>query len=75
MPVWMEGGLIGLALAVFLVAAEYMLIKRAARERAARLHRKTVEADPGGHNRMRGILTFSVVLPFAFALAWWVLWG
>lgn len=75
MPVWMEGGLIGLALAVFLVVMEYVLIKRAARERAARLHRKTVEADPSAQNRMHGILTFSLVLPFAFALAWWVLWG
>jgi hypothetical protein len=71
----MEGGLIGLALAVFLVVAEYLLIKRAARDRAARLNRKVVEADPGAENRMRAILTFSAVLPFAFALAWWVLWG
>ncbi len=75
MPVWMEGGLIGLALAVFLVASEYMLLKRAARERAARLHRKTVEADPSTQNRMRAILTFSAVLPFGFALVWWILWG
>lgn len=74
MPVWLEGALIGLALAAFLVAAEYMLIQKAARERAARLNRK-VEADPSAHNRMRSITTFSFVLPFAFALAWWILWG
>ncbi len=74
MPVWMEGGLIGLGLAVFLVAAEYLLIKKAARERAARLHRK-VTAEPGETNRMRSIATFAIVLPPAFALAWWVLWG
>jgi hypothetical protein len=74
MPVWLEGGLIGLGLAVFLVAAEYLLIRKSARERAARLHRK-VEAEPGAQNRMRSIASFSLVLPFAFALAWWVLWG
>jgi hypothetical protein len=75
MPVWLEGGLIGLGLGAFLVATEYMLIKKAARERAVRLHRKVVEADPGEHNRMRAIVTFSAVLPLGFAVAWWILWG
>lgn len=74
MPVWLEGALIGLAVAVFLVAAEYLLIRKAARERAARFHRKA-EVDSGAHNRMRSITTFSLFLPFAFALAWWILWG
>jgi len=74
MPVWMEGGLIGLGLGLFLVAAEYLLIKKAGRERAARLHRK-VAVEPGVENRMRSIVTFAIVLPPAFALAWWVLWG
>lgn len=74
MPIWLEGGLIGLGLAVFLVAMEYLLIRKAAKERAVRLHRK-VEVDPGEHNRMRAITTFAIVLPPAFALAWWVLWG
>ena len=74
MPVWLEGGLIGLGLGAFLVAMEYLLIRKAARERAARLHRK-VEVDPGEENRMRSIATFSAALPFAFAAAWWILWG
>jgi hypothetical protein len=75
MPIWLEGGLVGLALGAFLVGMEYLLIKRAARERAVRLHRKVVETDPGEHNRMRAIIQFSAVLPFAFAAAWWMLWG
>ena len=74
MPVWLEGGLVGAALAAFQVGAEYLLIKKMARERAERLHR-AVQVDPGEHNRMRSILRFSFVLPFAFALAWWMLWG
>ena len=74
MPVWLEGGLIGLGLAVLLVGAEYLLIKKAARERAVRLHRK-VEVDPGEHNRMRAISRFALALPFAFAAAWWMVWG
>jgi hypothetical protein len=74
MPVWLEGGLIGLGLGAFLVAMEYLLIRKAARERAARLHRK-VEVDPGERNRIRSIVTFSAALPFAFAAAWWILWG
>ena len=74
MPIWLEGGLIGLGLGAFLMAMEYLLIKKAARERAVRLHRK-VEVDPGEHNRMRSIGTFALALPFAFAAAWWILWG
>jgi hypothetical protein len=74
MPVWLEGGLIGLGIGAFLVAMEYLLIKKAARDRAVRLHRQ-VEIDPGEQNRMRSITSFSVVLPFAFAAAWWILWG
>ena len=74
MPVWLEGGSIGLGLAVFLVGAEYLLIKKTAKDRAVRRHRK-VEVDPGEHNRMRSIVTFSAVLPFAFAAAWWIIWG
>jgi hypothetical protein len=75
MPIWLEGGIVGLALGAFLVGMEYMLIKRAARARAARFHRKVVEVDPGERNRMRSIISFSAVLPFAFAGAWWILWG
>lgn len=74
MPIWLEGGLIGLALAAFLVAAEYMLIRKSARERATRFHRK-VEIDSSEQSRLRAITTFSVLLPPAFALAWWILWG
>ena len=74
MPIWLEGGLVGLALGVFLVGTEYLLIRKAARERAVRLHRKA-EVDPGEHNRMRSIASFAAVLPFAFAAAWWILWG
>jgi hypothetical protein len=75
MPIWLEGGVIGLGLGALLIGVEYLLIKRAARERAVRLHRKVVEVDPGERNRMRSIVSFSAVLPFAFAAAWWIIWG
>jgi hypothetical protein len=74
MPVWLEGGLIGLALAVFLVLAEYLLIKRSAKDRAVRFHRK-VEIDSSEESRLRSISTFALFLPFAFAIGWWILWG
>lgn len=74
MPIYVEGALVGLALAVFLVMAEYLLIKKAAKERAARFHRK-VEIDSSEHSRLRSVVSFSIVLPFGFALAWWILWG
>jgi len=34
-----------------------------------------VAVDPGEQNRMRAIGTFALGLPFAFAAAWWILWG
>ena len=74
MPIWLEGGLIGLALGAFLVLAEYVLIKKSAKERATRFHRK-VEIDSSEHSRLRSIVKFAAVLPPAFALAWWFLWG
>ena len=74
MPVYLEGGLIGLALGAFLVLAEYLLIKKAAKERAVRFHRK-LEIEPSEHSRIRSVATFSMLLPFAFGLAWWILWG
>lgn len=74
MPIWLEGGLIGLALGAFLVLAEYLLINQAAKRRAARFHRK-FEIDASEHSRLRSIATFSVLLPPAFAAAWWILWG
>jgi hypothetical protein len=74
MPVYVEGALIGLGLAAFLVLAEYLLIKKSANERAARFHRK-VEIDSSETSRLRSIMTFAVLLPPAFGLAYWVLWG
>jgi hypothetical protein len=74
MPVYLEGALIGLALAAFLVLAEYVVIRKGARDRAARLHRKP-EIDPSEASRMRSIMAFAILLPPGFALAWWVLWG
>jgi hypothetical protein len=74
MPVYVEGALIGLALAAFLVLAEYVAVRKGARDRAARLHRK-VEIDPSETSRMRSIATFAILLPPGFALAWWLLWG
>ena len=74
MPVYVEGALIGLAVAAFLVLAEYVAIRKSARDRAARLHRK-VAIDPSETSRMRSITAFALLLPPGFALAWWVLWG
>lgn len=74
MPIYVEGGLIGLAVAVVLVLGEYLLIQKSAKERAARFHRK-VEIDSSEESRMRAITRFSIFLPFGFALAWWVIWG
>jgi hypothetical protein len=70
----LQGALIGLALGLFLVAAEWLLLKKAARERAERLHR-SAELDETGRKRIRSVAGFSAFLPPAFALAFWIIWG
>lgn len=74
MHVAIQGGLIGLALGAFLVAAEWLLLRSAARERAARL-RRAAELDETARRRIRSITSFAALLPPAFALVFWIVWG
>jgi hypothetical protein len=74
MNIWLEGALAGAGLAVVLIVFEYMAIKREIAERAKRLARK-VDWDSNQKSRMRGMMTFGVVLPVAGALGAWLLFG
>jgi hypothetical protein len=74
MPIAVQGALIGLAVAVFLVVTEYLLVKKGAEERAKRKH-LAAELDPIERNRIKQIATFSVLLPPGFAFFFWLLWG
>ena len=70
----LKGALVGAALAVVLVLFEYLAINREIAERSKRLAKK-VDWDSNQRSRMRGMISFGVVLPIGCAIgAWWV-WG
>jgi hypothetical protein len=75
MPIYVEGALIGLALGVVLTVFEYSALKRDLKERAARLHKEPEELGPTEKRRISNVLRFSLLLPFGFALAFWIVWG
>ena len=68
----LQGALVGIGVALFLVAAEYFLLRQAVNERADRFKRKA-EFDVTERRRMTSMTRFALVLPFAFALGFWML--
>jgi hypothetical protein len=69
-----QGALLGLAIGAVLLGTEWMLLKKAAAEQAAKLHRAPV-LDDTARNRIKTMARFAVVLPFAFAFFFWYIWG
>ena len=74
MPIALQGALYGLVLGVFLVVVEYTFVKKAAEERAQQYHRK-FEFEVEDKKRIRQVITFSCLIPPAFALGAWLIWG
>ena len=74
MHVSIQAAILGLIIGVVLVYVEHSQLKRAARERAERLHRAE---EWGDMERMRvnTVLRFSLFLPPAFAFGAWIIWG
>ena len=66
-----EGALIGTGVGFFLVAAEYLLLKKNVNERAQRYKRKA-EFDITERRRISSMTRFALILPFAFALGYWL---
>ena len=74
MKMLLQGLLIGAGLAIVLIFFEYTAIKREVAERSKRMAKK-VEWDSNQISRMRGMMSFGIILPIGFAIgAWWV-WG
>ena len=71
----LEGALIGVGIAIFLVAAEYYFVIKGAKERAVRQHELKYEIDPTERKRLASIASFSAFLPPAFAFFFWLIWG
>ncbi len=74
MEMALQGALIGLALALVLVAAEYILLSKAAKERAKVLHREP-KLEEMERRRIASMARFAVILPFGFAFFFWLIWG
>ncbi len=74
MNVTLQGALVGLGLAAFLVIVEYVMANKAAAERGKRYGRK-VELDANERRRIRSLAFFSLLLPPGFALFFWTFWG
>ena len=74
MNIWLQGALVGVGLAAALIIFEYLAIQREVAERSKKLAKK-VDWDSNQVSRMRGMMSFGVILPIGFAIgAWWV-WG
>jgi len=65
------GALVGAAIGVVLVVFEYTMLKRNARDKAARLHRPEEWGDIE-KGRVNTVLRFSLILPIGFALGFWI---
>ena len=57
-----------------LLGIEWMLLNKAAKEQAAKLHRAPV-LDAVARTRIATMARFAAVLPFAFAFFFWYIWG
>jgi len=72
MHVALQGFLVGLGVAAFLVVFEYIMVKKAVEERAQLKHQKP-EFEPTDRNRIRAVINFCLFVPPAFALGFWLL--
>ncbi len=66
------GGLIGFGVAVLLIFAEYMFVKKQVQERASPTN-KHPQFEQADRNRIRSVVNFGVFLPPAFAVGAWLL--
>jgi len=66
-----EGFIVGLGLAVLLVGAEYLLQRKAARERSEQFKVK-LELDETQRRRINSLMRFCLFVPPAFAVAYWL---
>jgi len=68
----MQGFLVGLAVALFLIVFEYLAVKKQVEERASLKHRKP-QFEAQDKNRVRAVVNFCLFVPPAFAVGFWLL--
>jgi hypothetical protein len=69
-----KGAILGGVVGAILVALEYLMLSKDAKERAVKLHRKP-ELDDVARLRIRTIARFAFVLPLLFGGIFWLVWG
>ena len=74
MNVVLEGALTGLGVALFLIAVDYLHLRKLARERAKRRH-VPAQFDDTERRRLASLVRFCIFVPPAFAISYWLLWG
>jgi len=74
MYIALQGALIGLGVALFLIAVDYLHLRRLARERAERRH-VPPKFDDTERRRLASIVRFCIFVPPAFAIFFWLLSG
>ena len=74
MHIALQGALAGFALGLFLVIMEYIFVKKGVEERAVVHHQKPV-FEVEDRKRIRQVISFACLIPPAFALAAWLIWG
>ena len=72
MNIWLQGFLVGVGLSVVLIVFEYTAINREIAERSKKLAKK-VDWDSNQVSRMRGNITFGLILPFGCAIGAWLI--
>ncbi|HLX81165.1 MAG TPA: hypothetical protein VKS43_11330 [Burkholderiales bacterium] len=69
-----QGGLVGLGIAAFLYAFEYLAVKRAAAERSKKMAKK-MEINQEEISRLRAVRGLCYFLPIGCAIGAWLVWG
>lgn len=69
-----KGAVLGGVVGIILVAFEYMMLTKDAKEKAEKLHRKP-ELDDAARNRIKTMARFAFVLPLLFGVIFWLVWG
>jgi hypothetical protein len=69
-----RGAVLGGVIGAILVALEYLMLSKAAKEQAVKLHRKP-ELDAMARNRIMTMARFAALLPLLFGAGFWLIWG
>jgi len=74
MNITLTGALVGIAVALSLFAADYLMLRKGAAERAKERHRK-YELNGAERSRIASIARFCAFIPPTFAAVFWLVWG